>query len=72
MEMIPCLKCKEPMPKIRLEKFGYKVCCNCSTIQARKAINVRGGSGDHTWNDIQIVSSTEYESYIKYNSEENE
>ena len=55
--MIPCLKCKEPMPKIRLEKFGYKVCCNCSTVKAQKAITIQGGSGDHTWNDIQIVSS---------------
>ena len=72
MEMIPCLKCKEPMPKIRLEKFGYKVCCNCSTVKAQKAITNQGGSGDHTWNDIQIVSSAEYENYMKYNSEEDE
>jgi hypothetical protein len=72
MEMIPCLKCKEPMPKIRLEKFGYKVCCNCSTVKAQKAITIQGGSGDHTWNDIQIVSSAEYENYMKYNSEEDE
>ena len=70
--MIPCLKCKEPMPKIRLEKFGYKVCCNCSTVQTRKAINIQCGNGDHTWNDIQIVSSNEYENYMKLNSENNE
>ena len=49
--MIPCKVCKEPMPELRLTKFGYKVCVNCSTTSAYRAINTTNGTGDHTWND---------------------
>jgi hypothetical protein len=26
LEMIPCIVCKKDMPKLRLEKYGYKNC----------------------------------------------
>ena len=45
------------MPELRLTKFGYKVCVNCSTTGAYKAVSTINGSGDHTWNDIQIMTS---------------
>ena len=59
MKMIKCIKCREDMPELRLTKFGYKVCVNCSTTGAYKAVSTINGSGDHTWNDIQIMTSDE-------------
>ena len=55
--MIKCIKCGEDMPELRLTKFGYKVCVNCSTTSAYKAVSTVNGTGDHTWNDIQIVTA---------------
>ena len=57
MKMIKCTKCKENMPELRLTKYGYEVCVNCSTTGTYKAISTVNGSGDHTWNDIQIMTS---------------
>ena len=57
MKMIKCIKCGEGMPELRLTKFGYKVCVNCSTTSAYKAVSTINGTGDHTWNDIQIVTA---------------
>ena len=34
MKMIKCIKCGADMPELRLSKFGYKVCVNCSTTNA--------------------------------------
>jgi hypothetical protein len=56
LKMIPCTACGEPMPELRLTKFGYKVCVNCSTVGSYRAVTTTGGSGDHTWNDIQIMT----------------
>lgn len=67
LEMIPCLQCKQDMPKLRLEKYGYKSCVNCSTTETYKALITTGGNGDHTWNDIQILTD---EQYKRYNQEE--
>ena len=44
------------MPELRLTKFGYKVCVECSTTGAYKAVTTVNGTGDHTWNDIQIMT----------------
>ena len=61
--MIPCIACNEDMPELRLTKFGYKVCVNYSTTGAYKAVTTINGSGDHTWNDIQIMTPEQYSSY---------
>ena len=63
--MIPCIACGEPMPKLRLSKYGYKVCINCSTTGAYRAVSTINGTGDHTWNDIQIMTPEQYSSYEK-------
>tara|TARA_R100000734_G_C3307742_1_gene98319 strand:+ start:151 stop:414 length:264 start_codon:yes stop_codon:yes gene_type:complete len=63
LKMIPCIACKEPMPELRLTKFGYKVCVNCSTVGSYRAVTTINGSGDHTWNDIQIMTSDQYDDY---------
>jgi hypothetical protein len=56
LKMIKCASCGVDMPELRLTKFGYKVCVDCSTIGAYKAISTINGTGDHTWNDIQIMT----------------
>ena len=61
MKMIKCIKCEEDMPELRLTKFGYKVCVNCSTTGAYKAVSTINGVGDHTWNDIQIMTAEQAE-----------
>jgi hypothetical protein len=65
LKMISCIVCKGDMPELRLEKFGYTNCVNCSTVKPKRAIMVTGGSGDHTWNDIQVVSAEDAERYEK-------
>ena len=65
MEMIDCVRCETAMPKLRLTKFGYDFCVNCSTERPKKAINVTGGSGDHTYNTIEVVTSEQYDVYKK-------
>jgi len=61
MKMIKCIKCEANMPELRLTKFGYKVCVNCSTTSAYRAVSTVNGTGDHTWNDIQIVTAEQAE-----------
>ena len=63
LEMIPCIVCKKDMPKLRLEKYGYKNCINCSTTETYKAVIMTNGEGDHTWNDIQILTDKQYKEY---------
>ena len=63
LEMIRCIVCKNDMPKLRLEKYGYKNCVNCSTTETYKAVITTNGEGDHTWNDIQILTDKQYKEY---------
>jgi hypothetical protein len=63
MKMISCIKCSAPMPELRLTKYGYKSCVECSTVGAYQAISTVNGEGDHTWNDIQIVTAEQYNRY---------
>tara|TARA_B100000795_G_scaffold82899_1_gene60108 strand:+ start:320 stop:574 length:255 start_codon:yes stop_codon:yes gene_type:complete len=63
MKMIKCIKCDEKMPELRLIRFGYKVCVNCSTTGAYKAVSTINGTGDHTWNDIQIMTADQADSF---------
>ena len=63
IKMIDCPKCGEEMPELRLTKFGYNFCVNCSTEKPKKALSITGGSGDHTYNTIQVVTSEQYDSF---------
>jgi hypothetical protein len=65
-KMISCGVCKNPMPELRLTEFGYKSCVECSTTGAYTAVNTINGVGDHTWNDITILTP---EQSKKYNEE---
>ncbi len=33
LEMTDCIKCGGEMPLLRLVKYGYKHCVNCSSVQ---------------------------------------
>lgn len=55
IKYINCSVCQEPMPELRLTKFGYSFCINCSDTKPKKAINAQFGEGDHTFNDIVFV-----------------
>jgi len=67
-KMIQCVVCHEPMPELRLTKYGYKSCVNCSTVGAYKAVSTTNGTGDHTWNDIQIMTAEQAEAIHAENS----
>jgi len=69
IEMIPCIDCGKNMPKLRLEQYGYKNCVNCSTVKAYRAVPTTNGSGDNTWNDIQIMTSEQYSKHEKLEQE---
>lgn len=52
-----CIKCKEDIHPLRLKALpNTKVCVSCSSTKTYRAISQTHGEGDHTWNDIQIVS----------------
>ena len=53
-----CIHCKQEINPLRLKALpNTKTCVNCSTASPKKGITQMFGEKDHTWNDIQIVSS---------------
>ncbi len=64
MKMIPCIKCGSPMPELRLTKYGYKVCVNCSTVGTKRGVPVMRGSGDHTWTETIIMEEDQYQEFV--------
>jgi len=64
-KMIPCVVCKDPMPELRSTKYGYKSCVECSTTGAYTAVTTINGVGDHTWNDIAIMTPEQSKQYSK-------
>ena len=55
---IECKICGRPMPLIRLTKFGYNFCVNCSNVDIKRGIPVTRGTGEDTWIDLEIVEHT--------------
>jgi len=64
MKMINCIKCEAKMPELRLTKYGYKVCVNCSTVGTKRGVPVMRGSGDHTWTETIIMEEEQYEDFV--------
>jgi len=59
-----CVKCKNIINPLRMKALpNTKVCVDCSTAGAYKAVTTTEGSGDHTWNDIQILTPDQFDSY---------
>lgn len=59
-----CRVCQEEIPQKRLEILPHtETCVNCSSAKPYKAVSIVLGEGDHTWNDIQIMSDEQYQKY---------
>jgi hypothetical protein len=52
LEMITCTKCGNSMPKLRLSKYGYKQCVNCSSVERVGGTHI---TNHKTGNTIQIL-----------------
>ena len=52
LEMTECIKCGGKMPLLRLVKYGYKSCVNCSTVQKVGGVKI---ANHKTGNEIQVV-----------------
>lgn len=71
LKMIPCPKCGENFPELRLTQYGYNYCVNCSTTEKVVGITTVEGTGDHTYNDLIIMDASkarriaEAEAYYK-------
>ena len=63
MEQIKCNRCKNDMPKLRLEKFGYDYCTGCSPETKKKGVSFSFGSGGDTWDDVVIMDDNQFKSY---------
>ena len=67
---IKCIKCGNEINPLRVKALpNTKVCINCSTTGAYKAITTTEGKGDHTYNSIKILTSEQHEDYIKNHPE---
>ena len=64
MKMIACSRCEQDMPELRLSKYGYDFCVNCSTVGAKRGVPVLRGSGDHTWTETVIMEEDQYQEYL--------
>ena len=52
MDMIQCVRCGGNMPSLRLSKYGYNYCVNCSTTSKMGCIPI---TNHKTGNAVQIV-----------------
>ena len=67
---IKCIKCGNEINPLRVKALpNTRVCINCSTTGAYKAITTTGGKGDHTYNSIKILTSEQHEDYINNHPE---
>lgn len=67
LKMIPCTRCGEPMPELRLLQFGYDFCVSCSEglnlVGKKRALPVQMGEGDHSWTETVIMEEDDYVRY---------
>jgi hypothetical protein len=52
LEMTICTKCKGQMPLLRLTKYGYRHCVNCSSVERVGGVAI---ANHKTGNEIQIM-----------------
>ena len=55
IKYINCSVCNKPMPELRLTKFGYEFCVNCSDTKPKRAVNAQFGKGDNTFEEIVFI-----------------
>jgi len=55
LEKIKCSRCQEDMPKLRLEKYGYDFCVNCSDVKPKVGRIRVIGEGDYTVTELDVL-----------------
>jgi hypothetical protein len=55
LEMINCTRCGSEMPKLRLEKYEYDFCINCSDVKPKVGRIRVIGEGDYTATELDIL-----------------
>jgi len=60
IKMIPCPKCGNDFPELRVTQYGYNFCVECSTVGAKRGVPVQMGQGDHTWTETVIMDEEVY------------
>jgi translation elongation factor EF-1beta len=55
LEMIPCVRCGNDTPKLRLEKYGYNFCVKCSDVKPKVGRIRVIGEGDYTVTELDIL-----------------
>lgn len=55
MEMIKCSRCNGAMPKLRLDKYGYDFCVNCSDVKPKVGRIRVIGEGDYTVTEMDVL-----------------
>ena len=67
LEQIKCTRCKNDMPKLRLDNYVYDFCVECSEsgnkVKAKHGVPVMMGEGDHTWVETIIMDEEQYSVY---------
>jgi hypothetical protein len=62
--MKKCKECKCEIPEARVKALPTATqCVKCSTTGKKAGITVTMGEGDHTYNEIVIIDSEEYEKF---------
>lgn len=55
MEQIKCTRCKNDMPKLRLDTYGYDFCVNCSDVKPKVGRIRVVGEGDYTATELDVL-----------------
>ena len=70
---VKCVKCGVEIHPLRIKALpNTKVCVDCSTAGCYRAVTTTHGAGDHTWNDIQLMTPEQFNSYQKSNGIDDE
>ena len=68
-----CVKCNFTINPLRIKALpNTKVCVDCSSTGCYRAVTTTNGTGDHTWNGLEIMTPEQYEDYQKSNGEESD
>ena len=66
MENKLCVKCREEINPLRLKALPTaKTCVDCSTTGAKRGVPMMFGEKDHTWTDMVIMESDEFDQFEK-------
>lgn len=55
LEKIKCTRCKNDMPKLRLDSYGYDFCIECSDVKPKVGRIRVVGEGDYTATELDVL-----------------